>query len=229
MDTNPLERLYGVFAKSETYLNLLYLLLAFPLGLAYFIFLVTGLSLGVGLLILWVGFLILAGVLALCWPLTLFERQQAISLLRVDMPPLSHPAQQPTGSVFQQIKNHLSNPVTWKGIAFLFLKFPIGIACFVVTITLISLSFGLVFAPLVYPWANINFGSYTIHSMPAALVACLVGLVLAPLSLHLFNWIATWLGLFAKVMLSNPVSKPLSPVPTPQAPVAPTPASPEGF
>ena len=45
METNPLERLYGVFLKPQTYLNMLYLFLAFPLGLAYFVFLVTGLSL----------------------------------------------------------------------------------------------------------------------------------------------------------------------------------------
>jgi hypothetical protein len=224
MDTNPLERLFGVFVKSETYLNLLYLLLAFPLGLAYFIFLVTGLSLGVGLLILWVGFLILAGVMALSWPLTLFERQQAIGLLHVDMPPLSQPTQQPATSFWQQVKNHLTNPVTWKGILFLFLKFPIGIACFVVTITLISTSFAMIFAPLAYPWSYINIDGYTLHSMPAALVACVFGLVLAPLSLHLFNWIAKYLGLFARVMLSNPVAQPVSNQ-NPPAPVTPVPAS----
>ena len=57
METNPLERLYGVFVKPQTYLNILYLLLAFPLGIAYFVFLVTGFSLGISLLILWVGLL----------------------------------------------------------------------------------------------------------------------------------------------------------------------------
>ncbi len=224
MDANPLARLYGVFVKPETYLNLLYLLLAFPLGLAYFIFLVTGLSLGVGLLILWVGFLILAGVMALSWPLTVFERQQAITLLHVDMPPMSQPTQKPATSLMEQMKNHLTNPVTWKGIAFLFLKFPIGVACFTVTITLISLSLGLILAPFFYPYASINFGSYTIHSMPAAIVACFFGLVLAPLSLHLFNLIAGWLGQFARIMLSNPAPQPqptqIPPDPAPAAPLS---------
>ncbi len=205
MDSNPLERLYGVFAKPQTYLNLLYLLLAFPLGLAYFIFLVTGLSLGVGLLILWVGLLILAGVLALCWPLTLFERQMAISLLKVEIP-LMTPLQEPAGGIFQQVKQHISNPVTWKGIAFLFLKFPIGLASFIVTITLGSLSVGLILAPLAYPWVHIDTGFGQINSMPAAAIACVAGLIIAPLSLHLFNLLAEWSGKLAVVMLGTPVS-----------------------
>jgi len=37
---------FGVAAREGTYLNIIYLLLAFPLGCAYFVFLVTGLSLG---------------------------------------------------------------------------------------------------------------------------------------------------------------------------------------
>lgn len=203
MDSSIFERLYGVFLKPQTYLNMLYLFLAFPLGLAYFIFLVTGLSLGIGLIILWVGLFILAGVLALCWPLTLFERQMAISLLKVEIP-LASRAQQPSASVFQQIRNHLSNPVTWKGIAYLFLKFPIGVASFTITTTLGALSLGLVLAPLAYPWAHINIGLWQINSMPAAALACVLGLIIAPLSLHVFNLMADWSGKLAVVMLGNP-------------------------
>jgi hypothetical protein len=203
METNPLERLYGVFTKPQTYLNLLYLLLAFPLGLAYFVFLVTGLSLGVGLLILWVGLFILAGVMALCWPLSLFERQMAILLLKVEIPLITNQPE-PARTIFQQVKNHVSNPATWKGIAFLFLKFPIGLASFIVTTTLGSLSLGLILAPLAYPWVHIDIGLWQINSMPAAAIACVIGLVIAPLSLHVFNLLAEWSGKLAIVMLSNP-------------------------
>ena len=220
METNPLERLYGVFLKPQTYLNLLYLFLAFPLGLAYFIFLVTGLSLGVGLLILWVGLFILAGVLAFCWPLTLFERQMAISLLKVEIPLEVH-HQDPARTVFQQVKNHLSNPVTWKGIAYLFLKFPIGLASFVITTTLCALSLGLVLAPLAYPWVHINIGSWEINSMPAAAIACVLGLIIAPLSLHVFNLVADWSGKLAIVMLGNPAGVRNSPDVLPPAMTAP--------
>ena len=59
-----LSRIFGVVIEGQTYLNILYLLLAFPLGLFYFIFFVVGFSLGLPLIILWVGFLILALVAA---------------------------------------------------------------------------------------------------------------------------------------------------------------------
>jgi len=56
---------FGVGFRRETYHNLAYLLTRFPLGIAYFTTLVTGLSLGVGLVPVVVGIPILAGVLAL--------------------------------------------------------------------------------------------------------------------------------------------------------------------
>lgn len=46
---------FGVVAEPRSYLNIVYLLLAFPLGTFYFVFLVTGLSLGFGLIITLVG------------------------------------------------------------------------------------------------------------------------------------------------------------------------------
>ena len=58
-------RLFGVGFRRETYANLAYLLARFPLGIAYFTVLITGLSLGVGLVPMVVGLPILAGVLAL--------------------------------------------------------------------------------------------------------------------------------------------------------------------
>ena len=47
---------FGVIAEPQSYINILYLLLAFPLGIAYFVFLVTGISVGAGLIIIWVVF-----------------------------------------------------------------------------------------------------------------------------------------------------------------------------
>ena len=45
--------MFSVVVRPQTYLNIFYLLLSFPLGIAYFVFLVTGLSVGFGLLIIW--------------------------------------------------------------------------------------------------------------------------------------------------------------------------------
>ena len=59
-----LRRYFGVVAREETYLNLIYLVLAFPLGTVYFVFLVTGISVGIGTAIIWIGIPILLAVFA---------------------------------------------------------------------------------------------------------------------------------------------------------------------
>src|SRR5512133_2745838 len=79
---------FNVALRGQTYLNMLYLLLSFPLGLFYFIFLVVGLSLGFPLMIIWVGLFILLGVFAAWYALIAFERWIGITLLRVEIPPM---------------------------------------------------------------------------------------------------------------------------------------------
>ena len=83
---------FGVVADPQSYLNVLYLLLAFPLGIGYFVFLVTGTSLGVGLAIIWVGIPILLIVLVVSWALCQFERALAVLLLKEDT---SHGSRRP--------------------------------------------------------------------------------------------------------------------------------------
>jgi len=52
---SPAARFFSVFTELQTLLNLVYLLLAFPLGIAYFVILVTAISTSAGLLITIVG------------------------------------------------------------------------------------------------------------------------------------------------------------------------------
>ncbi len=82
--------IFGVFIQLQTYLNILYLLLAFPLGFGYFLFLVSGLLLGMLIFIMWFGVVILLFVLGVSWVLTVFERELAIRMLGIDIPPMSH-------------------------------------------------------------------------------------------------------------------------------------------
>ena len=130
-----MKQFFGVAATMQTYLNTIYLLLSFPLGTAYFVFLVTELLLGFSLSIVWVAIPILLLMLAAWWELVVFERQLAIWLLHVDIPPMS--CETASGqSAWARLKSHLSNPLTWKGLAYLFARFPLGILSFVVAIPL---------------------------------------------------------------------------------------------
>ena len=54
---------FSVLGEKQTYLNLVYILFAFPLSVFYFTLTITGLSLSLGLLILVAGFFIFIGTL----------------------------------------------------------------------------------------------------------------------------------------------------------------------
>ena len=196
--------------RSQTYLNLLYLLLSFPLGLAYFIVLVVGLTLGVGMFILWVGIPILVGVFALWIVLARFERWQAVTLLKEEIRPFSA---EPTAAknIWQTFVAYMKNPVTWKGLVYLFLKFPLGIFSFTLVVSLLSASLALLLTPLYYQIApvtiNLDFNFarpwMVIDTPSEALLLCVIGAGLGLVSLHLFNGVAWVSGRFARVMLGN--------------------------
>jgi hypothetical protein len=194
---------FGVVIRRQTYLSMLYLLLAFPLGIIYFVFLVTGISLGLGTLITWVGFLILLIVMMTWWGFAMFEHKIASWMLPVEMNPMSK-ADEKDKNIWQKFKAHISNPVTWKSLVHLFVKFPLGILSFVVAVVFISVSLGLLSAPFVYKWAEIDFYIFTVETIWQALMVFVVGFIVGLISLHLMNGLAFLYGQFAKVMLGRP-------------------------
>jgi hypothetical protein len=188
--------------RLRTYTNLLYLMLALPLGLLYFIFLSVGLPLGLGLIIVWIGIPILALVFAGSWGLAALERQLAIAALGADVPPMAPPPASETQTFWQRVGAFFSNPVTWKGMAFLLLKFPLGLVSFVATVTLLATSSALLLAPLLWEWGvlDVDVILWQVDSLGGAWLCSLFGLGLLWLSLNLLNllalvwrWAATFL------------------------------------
>ncbi len=200
--------LFGVIIRGQSYLNILYLLLAFPLGIFYFVFLITGFSLGLALLIIWIGLLILPLMFAGSWLLAMFERQLAIWLLNEKIPPMAQPLPPEKGTL-DRIKAHLSNPVTWKSLVYLFARFPLGIFSFVVVVFCISLTGAFLTAPLTFSffplqvefWGNLV---WRVDTLGSALIAFLIGLVFGLASLHVMNALAWVYGKFALLMLGDP-------------------------
>src|SRR5258705_9332556 len=90
--------------RLQTYANLLYLLLALPLGIIYFVFLTVGLALGYGLTVVWVGLPILALVFAGSWGLSTLERRLAIGLLGSEVPPMAPPPSASANGFWQRGK-----------------------------------------------------------------------------------------------------------------------------
>ena len=183
--------------RKQTYMNILYLLFSFPLGTAYFIFLVTGLSLGFGLLLVWIGIPVLVLVFLAWWEIASFERQMAIWLLGVDIPPLSlKPVNEK--SILGRTLYRLKSPVTWKALLFLLVKFPLGILSLVVMAFLVSLTLGMLINPILY-----LVGESFVNNLQEAILVSISGIFVGLASMHVLNLLAHISGSFAKMMLSN--------------------------
>jgi hypothetical protein len=203
-ETSSVPAFLRVVIEQQSYLNLLYLLLSFPLGIFYFVFLVTGLSLGLGLIITWIGIPILVGTIALSYAFASFERSVARAMLDAEIGPMQV-GETPPG-FWSKLRVLLTNPVTWKGIAYLLCKFPLGVVSFVVVVTLAALSLGLLFAPTYYYLPGVTFGwsgGFQVDTLWEAFVATVVGAVLGLISLHIFNGLALLWKWLAQVLLGR--------------------------
>lgn len=197
------EGLFHFLVARQTYRNLAYLLLAFPLGLAYFIFLVTGFSVGIGLAVTLVGIPILVAMLTATWGLAAFERHLANRLLGAQIPsvPLV-----PAGSGFgARARALVASGATWKALLYLFLDLPLGIVAFVVEVTLFALSFGLTFLPFYYAWSDVYYAPFhKVDTLPEALLFVPVGMMLFPLALLILNSLAALYRGLARTLLGPP-------------------------
>jgi hypothetical protein len=203
-------RFFQVMVSGQAYLNLFYLLAAFPLGVFYFVYLVSGLAAGISLSIIWVGIPILLAVGISWWIMAGFERLMAIHWLKEDIPAMVRPSQAST-DLWTRIKEIFTNPVTWKSPVYLFLKFPLGLATFVILITLISLTIAFLTMPLAYEFLpDFHIGVFFDPSLPVwridslsdASLGVMIGLMLWPITLHITNGLAWVHAKFARVMLS---------------------------
>ena len=195
-----LTKYFTIFAKPKMYSTLLYLFLAFPLGLAYFILLVVGFSLGFSLLIIWVGLIILALLFPAIWLIISFERLQTTHLLGIEIP-VSQPNNDENSAIWQKIKSSLTDPDTWKGVLFILLKFPIGIFSFVVLVTGIALLFSMIFSPIIIPFSSINFGFWQVDTISEAIGLCLLGLMALPGVFHIYYFLGQSIGKLSEVLL----------------------------
>jgi hypothetical protein len=170
--------------------TLLHNLLGLPLGVAYFTWLVSALALGAGLAITLVGLPILTLVLASVRPLLAAERGMANALLGAGIPgaPLT-----PGGDgVLDRAKAYWTDGASWRGIAYLLARFPVGLATFTIATTAFATAAVLLAAPLLVPldgdaWTIGNWDVDTLVEGLALVPAGAVTLVAA-------GWISEGMG-----------------------------------
>jgi signal transduction histidine kinase len=120
------------------------LLVDLVVGVVGFTFVVTGLSLGVGLLITLVGLPVLGLTLLGCrggaW--LQLRRARLLGLHLPDPPPFDR-----TGSLFRRLSRPLVDGVGWRAAVYFALMLPVGIVTFTVTLTVWSTALGLLTLP----------------------------------------------------------------------------------
>jgi two-component system phosphate regulon sensor histidine kinase PhoR len=196
-----------VVLDTQSYRNMFYLLLSFPLGLCYFVVLVTGIALGVGTLIIWIGVPLLILLMMAWWYIAVFERSMAARLLRVTVAPLGDAAPASL-SWWQTLPARLSNKMTWKTLAYLLLKFPFGLITFILIVTLSALSIALTVVSLVIwmitvPFVALILALRGISPLGRPLRNYLLFAALGPgmPTVHVLNGLAYLSGQWAHLML----------------------------
>lgn len=217
----------------RTYRHLLYLGLAFPLGIAYFVILVTGFSVSASLSILIVGIPLFVVTLLTVRGLGAIERLLANLLLDTDIPAPTYPFR--AGGVSARLRALFVNRRTWTECGYLLLKFPVGIGSFVFLVTALTTSITFLATPMFYddpgrrvgifpadpvtlspslsvPWGDVLVGAefavtvseWAVDSMADALLFSAVGAVLLLVTLNLVNLVAWFSSQSARLFLGDP-------------------------
>jgi len=201
-----LGRVFGVGFRSETHKNLAYLLVRFPLGIAYFTVLVTGLSVGVALAPLLVGLPILAGVLAVGGYIGVVEAELLNRLYGRDVAyTVPDPSELP---ITEYLKTVATTPANYLLVIVGFASFAAGISLFTTITVVFTLAVTLALAPLLYWMPGVKYGvtqgsetveigsasveissiaGGSINTLPEALLASLLGVVVCLVGLHAVN------------------------------------------
>ena len=186
--------IFGVPFRQQTYLNMAYLLLQFPLGLVYFLIIVVGLILGAALVPILIGFLILFFTLIAASALGRRERRIAKRLLGISIPePIEPDDAQRSG--FRRLTSQLRDQTTWTILLYLVIKFPLGIATFALTSSLIAWTV----TEAIGVNAGIFGGGPWSPGEPPFFI--LRAVIYGYISLHLINGVAYLSGRLARHML----------------------------
>jgi hypothetical protein len=159
------------YVEARTYRVIAYLLVGLALGVLDFTLVVTGFSLGLGMLVTIIGIPVLVVTFLVARGLATMERRVAASLLEAPMPHRRLVAAEETGLFWNRLRSLASARRTWSEILFLMVRLPLAIVDFTVVVTVIALAFGgLGWLIAVAAGAQSEIGSWTIDTAQEALL-----------------------------------------------------------
>lgn len=160
----------------------LYLLVSFPLGIAYFAFVVAGVATGVALLLFVVGVVVFGGVTAVSRRIAVADAVLGQRLFGIPAPTVAEP-REANGLVDATIAE-LTTLSSYRSVAYLLVRFAVGVGGFTFVVTWLAISGALLATPLYYddPTVSVEvFGLGTVETMNAALAVAGLGVVVAVL------------------------------------------------
>ena len=202
----------------RTYLRAGHMLLMFPLGIGYLVFLTVTLAVGGSLIWTLIGPVILLAALFISrW----IGDLEAITAGYINETPIRRPPSRLEGvSNFRsQVKVRLVDPTTWTGLVYLGLQFPIGIAAFVTLVVMYAVTGAMVVAPLIAagtdgPVFDLGGLGIVLETPKEALLLTPVGLVGLVVASHVVLVFSSIHGWWARLMLgSRPMRSSSRPVP----------------
>jgi uncharacterized membrane protein len=211
-DQPPSERrhgFFGVIRDPRAYGALMYMLLSLVTGIFYFVCVVVGISLSLGLFILIIGIPFALLFIGTTRVLAHVEGRIVEGLLQVRMPRRLPPATQTDESLLTQIKEALADVRTWSSMFYLALMLPLGIAYFTIAVTGIALSLGLTLGSI---WSLITGKSevqisdvpwleHLFHTAPGLVLLTIAGMLLFFVLLHVARGIGWLHGRIAELLL----------------------------
>ncbi|SFB61567.1 Putative sensor [Amycolatopsis marina] len=190
-----------------------YLLLNFPLGIFWFVALVTLIAVGVSTAIIWIGVPIAAFAVLLWRGGAQMERARVATFLGTVVPMPYRPL--PEGGQKARWTTRLRDAATWRDLVYLVLLFPLGIIEFVLLITSWSVSLALLTLPIYYrylPEGAYYFPAWdvrwiTVDSTVAALPWAALGVLFVAVTVVLTRALAGMHAGLARTLLGPTVGR----------------------
>lgn len=201
---STLATFFGVALEPRTYGALFYMLLSMATGIFYFTWVVTGVSLSLGLSILIIGIPVLILFFGSVRVLSLVEGRLVEAMLGERMPrrPLYAVSNAP---LLERIRDMFIDPRTWATMLYMLLMMPLGVAYFTAVVTLLSVSLAFILSPIavlfeVTGWVTFGNFEFTgeLYQMPFLFLG---GVLLLFATMHLARAVGRLHGRLAKHML----------------------------
>ncbi len=206
-ERKPRRGFFSVALDPRAYGGLLYALVALPVGILYFTWVVAGLSLSAGLAILIIGVPFTILFIASVRVIALMEGR-IVELLLGKRMPRRLPSDETVQGLWPRIGAMLRDRRTWSTMFYMVLQLPLGIAYFVISVVGLALSLSLVAGPFVEVISGrniIQFGSTGLDRFsqtPLGMAAMIVlGFLLFFVVLHLVRGLTVLHARYAEATL----------------------------